>query len=243
MKNIKIKTCAVAFAFAVLLSPSAPPAIAGGLPAGDYAGDFMIRAGLAGVLPNSKFDAITVDGTPGVFGSGAAEVDDSAVPHLTLSYFLTRNVAVELFCCFAQHGVQAAGPLSALDELGETMIFPPALTLQYHFDTGTSVKPYLGVGAQYIHFFDTSSSIGGTLEIDDAWGVVAQAGADIEMGNGWYLNGDIKYTWLESDAQFRNALGTGTDLDVGFDLDPLIVSVALGYRFNLLKSPTPASFK
>ncbi|MEO1543515.1 MAG: OmpW family outer membrane protein, partial [Pseudomonadota bacterium] len=165
------------------------------------------------------------------------------VPHLTLSYFLTRNIAVELFCCFAQHGVQGAGDLAGT-ELGETMIFPPALTLQYHFDTGTKVKPYLGVGAQYIHFFDTSSSIGGSLDIDDAWGVVAQAGADIEMGNGWYLNGDIKYTWLESDAHFRNvALPGATDLDVGFDLDPLIVSVALGYRFNLLKSPTMASYK
>lgn len=207
-------------------------------PAGSYSGDVLIRAGIAGVLPNSKFDVI--DQAPGL-GVDQAEVDDAWVPHLTISYFLNKNLAVELFCCFAQHGAQGQGNLAGT-ELGETMIFPPALTLQYHFDSMNGFKPYVGAGVQYIHFFDTTSSIGGTLDIDDAFGFVLQGGADFELGNGFYLNADIKYTFLETEANFRNT-ALAPALDVDFDLDPLIVSFALGYRFNLFNSPAPAPYK
>jgi len=208
--------------------------------AGDYSGDVLIRAGVAGVLPNSEF--ATIDSAAlGPLGPEQAEVDDAWVPHLTLSYFLNKNIAVELFCCFAQHGIQGQRGLAGT-ELGETMIFPPALTLQYHFNSVNGFKPYVGVGAQYIHFFDTSSSIGGDLEIDDAWGFVLQGGADYELGNGFYLNADIKYTWLESTATFSDAAGTGP-ATVDFDLDPLIVSFAVGYRFNLFNRTAPMPFK
>lgn len=93
--------------------------------AGDYKGDFMVRAGVSVVAPDSSAD-VFVNGTrvPGF----DAEVSTEVIPSATLTYFFTNNVAVELFCCFAKHDVDGKGGLNGVD-LGDTWIFPPALTL------------------------------------------------------------------------------------------------------------------
>ncbi len=205
--------------------------------AGDYSGDFMIKAGVSGVLPNSDFEGLNLNGVPlPAFAGDIAEVDDSWVPSLTLTYFATKNIGVELFCCFAQHGIEAKGALAnALvnDELGETMIFPPILTLQYHFDSFSGIKPYVGAGVQFIHFFDEGSELAGNdLEIDSAWGFSLQAGVDFELGSGWYAGADVRYTWLDTTATFTNTVN-GNQLSTDLDLDPLIVSAHVGYRFDL----------
>lgn len=203
--------------------------------AGDYSGDFMIKAGVSGVLPNSDFDGLALNGTPiAAFAGDIADVDDSWVPSLTLTYFATKNIGIELFCCFAQHGVEAQGALAAagVGELGETMIFPPILTLQYHFDSFNGIKPYVGAGVQFIHFFDESSELANnSLEIDSAFGFSLQGGVDFELGQGWYAGADVRYTWLETEATFTD--NAGNTLSTDFDLDPLIVSAHVGYRFNL----------
>lgn len=50
----------------------------------------------------------------------------------------------------------------------------------------------------------------------------------MELGQGWYFNADIKKVWLDTDASWK-----GTDVKADVTVDPLIVSVGLGYRFNL----------
>lgn len=227
MTMFKYSGMAAAAAMALAAFTTAPAS------AGDYSGDFMIKAGVSGVLPNSEFDGLNLNGGPFLAGD-IAEVDDSWVPSLTLTYFVNKNIGVELFCCFAQHGIEAKGALAAagFGEIGETMIFPPILTLQYHFDPISGIKPYIGAGVQFIHFFDEGSEIGGDLEIDTAFGFSLQGGVDVELGGGWYAGADVRYTWLDTEATIRNVPGVG-DLQTDFDLDPLIVSAHVGYRFNL----------
>jgi outer membrane protein len=149
------------------------------------------------------------------------DVSDEVIPTLTLSYFFSKNVAVELFCCFAKHQAELNGT-----DVADFWIFPPALTLQYHFDSMGGWKPYVGAGVQYIAPFDESSPLG-NLNIDDAFGFTLQAGVDIEIGQGWYLNADVKKTFIDHDITLD-----GAPL-ASIDLDPWIFSVGLGYRFNL----------
>ncbi len=198
----------------------------------DRTGSVTVRVGATVVDPDSSAD---------VFAGGAriagadAEVSTEVVPSLTLAYFFTHNVAVELFCCFAKHEVDGKGTLNGID-LGDTWIFPPALTLQYHFDTGGAFKPYVGAGIQYINFFDESRSDlagGARLDIDDAVGFTLQAGVDIDIGNGWFLNGDVKKTFLDTDASWE-----GTNVTADVDLDPWLFTAAVGRRFNLF-GPAP----
>ncbi len=75
------------------------------------------------------------------------ELDDEFIPTLTLTYFLNKNLAVELFCCFANLDARIC---TGTTKVADFWVFPPALTLQYHFDSMGGFKPYVGVGLQYI---------------------------------------------------------------------------------------------
>ena len=186
--------------------------------AGSNTGDFMVR--VQGTYVDFNDDA---SGLP-------IELDNEFIPTATLTYFFNNNLAVELFCCFAKLEAEGTrGPIDGVD-LGDFWVFPPALTLQYHFDNFGGFKPYVGAGVQYIHFFSEGrSDLPGNpkIDLDDAVGFTLQAGVDISLGDGWYLNADIKKTWIETDASWSGV--TTADVDV----DPWIYSVGLGYRFNL----------
>ncbi len=232
----RLGTVLAALALAIGLAPAAE--------AGDYNGNFMVRVLGAGVITDDSLNSLnSVSGAPTDDLKAAgfdAAVSNEVIPAATLTYFLSKNVSVELFCCFAHHHIDLKAPaaFSALSgKVTETWIFPPALTLQYHFDGMGPFKPYLGVGAQYIHFFSEGTGSNtlqaASVDIDNAFGVTLQAGLDVAIGSGWYLNADVKKTWLDTTATWRNSGVTGGDIVAKVDLDPLIVSAGLGYRFNL----------
>ena len=209
--------------------------LAGAWPAaaGDNNGNFMVRVLGTVVDPDTDVKSVTADGAP-VAGADA-DVSTEVIPALTLTYFFNPNIAVELFCCFAQHDVDGKGSLSGLGEIASTWIFPPALTLQYHFNAMGGFKPYVGAGVQFIAFFDEGTGDNklnaSSVDIDNAFGFTLQAGADIALGDGWYLNADVKKTWLNTDVTWHDTdLGT---VRADVDLDPWIFSAGLGYRFNL----------
>jgi outer membrane protein len=91
---------------------------------------------------------------------------------------------------------------------------------------------------QYIHFFNEkvgANSMNSTsVSFSDAFGPALQAGVDIEIGRGWYLNADIKKTWLDTKVTWQNAVGGAAGTIVAKDrLDPMTISLGLGYRFDL----------
>ena len=190
--------------------------------AGNYGGDTLVRIQGTVVVPDSSAK-VNID------PKADADVSTEVIPTLTLTHFFTKNIAAELFCCFARFEAEGKGSLHGTD-LGSFWAFPPIVTLQYHFDPVGGFKPYVGAGVQYIHYFDGGKSdLGGAkIKLDDSWGFALQAGVDVELGQGWYLNADIKKVWLDTDASWS---GTAVKADV--TVDPLIVSVGLGYRFNL----------
>ncbi|MDH3579370.1 MAG: hypothetical protein OEM91_01930 [Hyphomicrobiales bacterium] len=51
------------------------------------------------------------------------------------------------------------------------------------------------------------------------------------MGNGWFLNGDVKKTWLDADASWQ-----GTNITSDVEIDPWLFTAAIGRRFNLFGS-------
>jgi outer membrane protein len=208
-----------------------------GLPAsaGDESGNVIIRALATVVDPDT--DA-TVRAGGAVIPGADADVSTEVIPALTLSYFLSQNLAVELFCCFAKHEIKGTGAIASLGEIADTWIFPPAFTLQYHFSGLGAWKPYVGAGTQFIGFFDEGTGANrlgaSSVDIDDAFGFTLQAGLDLSLGNGWYLNADVKKTWLDTTVTWRNASALGgIDVKGDADVDPWIFSAGLGYRFNL----------
>jgi outer membrane protein len=186
--------------------------------AGDSNGDFQVKLGVTGLIFDDKTTSTNVPGL-------TAEVNDTVIPTLMLNYYLTNNWSIELFCCFAQLNVE--GKTAITSKLASTWVFPPMLTAQYHFDGMGPFRPYLGAGVQYIHYFDESSNIGGSVDFRDSWGFVLQAGADWDLGQGWSLGLDAKKVW--EDTRLNYSLPAFAE----HDLDPWVVTANLGYRFNL----------
>ncbi len=206
---------------------------AGAAQAGDTQGNFMIRVLGTVVDPATDVKSVTDDGAA-ITGANAS-VSTEVIPALTLTYFFDPNWAVELFCCFSKHNIDGKGSLAGLGEIADTWIFPPIVTLQYHFAGLGPVKPYVGAGVQYIHFFDEgtgANALGASsVDIDDAFGFALQFGADVSLGQGWYLNADVKKVWLGTDVTWHDtSLGT---VKADVDIDPWIISAGIGYRFNL----------
>lgn len=212
--------------------------------AGDYNGNFMVRLQGTEVITQDKLKSLTsVSGAPVSDLKAAgfdAEVSDRFLPTATLTYFLNKNLALELFCCFSKHSVDLKAPAgfsSLSGKVADSWIFPPALTLQYHFDGLGALKPYVGAGAQWIHFFKESTADNtlksSSVSFSDAFGVTLQAGLDYQLGGGWYLNADIKKSWLSTKATWHNSAITGGDIVAKDNIDPLIISAGVGYRFNL----------
>ncbi len=166
-----------------------------------------------------------VDSTTSIGGS--ADVSNSVVPELDISYFFTPNIAAELILATAPHEVTAANTALGNLDLGDTWILPPTLTLQYHFLPGDDTwRPYVGAGVNYSIFYAEDAEDVADLEIDGGFGYALQAGVDIPLQDKWALNFDVKKIYLDIDGKLN-----GGAVTADIDLDPWIFGVGLTYDF------------
>ena len=88
------------------------------------------------------------------------------------------------------------------------------------------------VHASNIKYFNSNSTLAGfnSVKFSDSWGPVAQIGFDYELGGGWSVGMDAKYVWESTKLTFTGGANTVT---TKHDLDPLLLTVNMGYRFNI----------
>ncbi len=150
------------------------------------------------------------------------KLSNSYVPELDATYFFTPNIAAELIAAVSPHRVSTRNGVDA----GDVWLLPPTLTLQYHFTQLDSVKPYVGAGVNYTHFFGANAGSLTNPKYDDSFGAALQAGADIPLGNNWYANLDVKKIYIDTTARFSNSA-----VRANVDIDPWVVGVGVGYKF------------
>lgn len=209
-------------AAAVLVSMLAPASAA--------QGDWLVRLRGIWVAPQDESSAVLP-----TFPTGSASVDDAIVPELDFTYFLSDHVGAELILATSPHDISGEGALAGLGKIADTMALPPTLTLQYHFMPNAKFRPYVGVGVNWTVFYSEdatsalNTAIGATkVSLDDSFGWAAQAGADIDLSERFFLNLDVKYIDIDTTATLRTgALVNQVDVDI----DPLVVGVGLGFRF------------
>ncbi|MFN3869198.1 MAG: OmpW/AlkL family protein, partial [Hyphomicrobiaceae bacterium] len=148
--------------------------------AGDYNGDFLVRLQGTYLYTDDNMDRVTLNGADitAAFqaGTGESYTTNSVLPTLTLTYFFNKNIAAELFCCFGKSSVKLDLVGGGSAPVGDTWMFPPIVTLQYHFDSMGGFKPYVGAGVQYIHFFsEDAAAAGDRMTVDNAFGFALQA--------------------------------------------------------------------
>jgi outer membrane protein len=245
MKNL---VCG-AFA-AALLGSLAAPAFAADLPstkgAPVYApidesfDPFLIRVRALGVLPNGS--GSTLNGAS-IYG---AKLSDNVVPEVDLTYFITKHWAVEVIAGMAHTTLSGQlVPGGQTYGIANTTLLPPTATLQYHFALG-QLDPYLGIGANYTWFLQTTSPLtralgaGDAVNLHGAAGLALQAGLDYYLTKHWVLNADAKYLFLHTDG--NTPFGPNT---VQVNANSWLLGLGVGYRFgaaDLFPAPVMAKY-
>lgn len=184
-------------------------------------GDWLLRFGLTNVSPDDSSG--TFSGAPTV---GAA-VDGDTQPSFNITYMLRDNIGIEVLGALPfSHDITATGGASG--KVADTKQLPPTISLQYHFKPAASTRPYVGLGLNYTTFFDTNTTgalAGTSLDLDDSFGLAAQAGVDIDINQDWFFNADVRYIDIETTAT-SSALG---NIDVS--IDPWVFTLGVGTAF------------
>lgn len=222
-------------------------------------GDFIGRAGLATVDPNSSSSNLETGLTGLEVVPGArVKVGSDTQLGLTFSYMLTDKVAVGLLGSTPfKHDIKGSGVLSGTGKLGETKHLPPTLTLQYFpMPSGSKFQPYIGAGVNYTNFFEekTSQTLTGTIDavaqatigtpagtvdrtdltLDDSFGVAAEVGLDYMLTDNLGVNAAVWWIDLDTDADIGVYAADGSKITTGeldVEIDPWVYMVGVSYRF------------
>ena len=203
-----------------LIALAAVAALAPQFAAAQDSGSWIVR-GRALYLQSDNGGSTNVAGV----GSLGLKTNDKAFPELDISYFFTPNVAAELILTYPQYQeIKSDGV-----KIGGFRHLPPTLTAQYHFTNFQGFRPYVGAGINFtsitqVHWIDAVQSLKPSVS-DNSFGWAVQAGVDIPVGNGWLVNLDVKKVKIGVDVKLD-----GTKIG-DFNVDPLLFSVGVGYRF------------
>lgn len=183
-------------------------------------GPWMVRIRALSLTPANKSDAIPSLGV----AADKITVSSKIFPDVDIAYFFSKHIAAELVLTYPQqHDVKLNDT-----KIGTFKHLPPTLLAQYHFIPDGVVRPYIGVGANLtlISSVDIKVPNVGALDLESSSvGAAAQAGADIKLAPGKYLNIDVKKVMIGSDVLL------GTTKVSAVKVDPWLVSIGLGVRF------------
>jgi outer membrane protein len=150
---------------------------------------------------------------------------------------ITPNWGVELILGYSEHTIKAEKGVAALGDVIDTKVLPPTLLLQYHFAPNSTIRPYIGAGINYTYFFDEEvvgpvlPNAGDDVKLDSSWGFAVQAGVDVAINDDWFVNADVKYIDIDTEAHFSDIIVTGVNARINAEVDPIIWSIGIGRRF------------
>jgi outer membrane protein len=188
-------------------------------------GDWVVRLGAAHVNPDASSNPLA-----NVAADARVDVDSNTQLGITLGYMYTDNIGIGLLAATPfKHDIKGAGDIAALGTIGETKHLPPTLTLQYHFAPQGKVRPFVGAGLNYTNFFSEKTiGLGDTkLELDDSWGLAAEAGVDIDINDRWFVSGQLWYLDIDTKAKLTGDINDSARVSV----DPWVVMIGIGTTF------------
>ena len=192
------------------------------------AGDWLIRVRAIGIEPTGDSNGIAPD-----LLTSSLEPQFAIMPEIDFTYMVTSNIGLELIAETSPHDIEGQGAIAGLGNVANSWLLPPTLLLQYHFDTNSRFRPYLGAGVNYTITWgeNADASLEGVLgptdvKLDNSLGFAVQAGMDIEIDDRWFVNLDVKYIDIDAKLTSGGVIRT-TDVSI----DPIIFGVGIGYRF------------
>ena len=209
-------------------------ACAAGAATAQAAGHWMLKGGFNGIAPQVKSGDLSPPGLPG------SQIDVKSANSLIASatYMLTDHVSFETFIGLPyRHDVVGDGALSGVGKIGSVKQVSPTIFAQYRFlAANAALRPYVGVGLTYAHFYGEEGSgaltaltnPGGPptrLSSESAFGVTLQGGLTVRLNGPWYLDVMISKSFIKNSTR----LSTGQSVDT--KLDPVSTGLSIGYQF------------
>lgn len=202
------------------------------MPAHAAQGDVLVRVRTILVAPNERSGGIVP-----AFPNEEVAVGNSVMPEIDFTYMATDHLGLELVLATTKHNLSGrTGTTGGIGKLGSSWVLPPTLTAQYHFVPAGHVRPYVGAGINYTIFWNEDASdaleaaVGRThVRMSDSFGWALQAGVDIDLTKTVFLNLDVKYIDMRTDARLSTtAIGVQ---QVRVDINPIVAGIGVGMRF------------
>jgi outer membrane protein len=223
--NTTVKLLALAAAMSVATAASAQ----------QTAGTWLVTAGINKITPKVKSGDVSAPALPGT----KADIDSDTKPRVAFAYMVTDNISGEIDLGLPyKHDLIGAGSIEGTGKLGTSEVLPPTAFIQYRFLPANAMfRPYVGLGITYAHFQKERGSgqltailntggPGASFKVDDKWAASYQIGGTVKINEQWFVDATVIKTKLKTKVHFS----TGQNQDIR--LDPLAVSVSVGYNFK-----------
>ena len=223
--NTTVKLLALAAAMSVATAGSAQ----------QTAGTWLVTAGINKITPKVDSGDVSAPALPGT----KADIDPDTKPRVAFAYMVTDNISAEIDLGLPyKHDLVGAGSIEGTGKLGTSEVLPPTAFIQYRFLPANAMfRPYVGLGITYAHFQKERGSgqltailntggPGATFKVDDKWAASYQIGGTVKINEQWFVDATVIKTMLKTKVHFS----TGQTQDIR--LDPLAVSVSVGYNFK-----------
>ena len=198
------------------------------------AGQWTAKFGFNELTPKVESGNVSAPALPNT----KADVEGDIQPVLIFAYGLTDNISLETALGTPyKNKIVGAGAVAGVGELGTVQALPPTLFAQYRFfSPSATFRPFVGIGATYVHFLKARGSgkltallnPGGepvTFEIDNKFTYTAQLGVAVNISERWFADVTVNKSKLRTDVH----VSTGQTQHM--KLDPVAVVLAVGYKF------------
>jgi outer membrane protein len=188
-------------------------------------GDFYVRAGASAMDPDTRSESFSTIPRSGV------RLDSDVTLGGALGWFVTDSVALEISSSLPYspdlEGNRALKDLG-IGNLGDVKYVPTYVTVNWFIEDTSAVTPYLGAGVAFNKFYDENARPPGLdVNLESTFTPTFLAGVEMDFGVPVLVHFDVRYTLLDTDATFSGAI----DETVEMEIDPVVFSLGLGYRF------------
>jgi len=218
-------------------------------------GDWLIRGGVSVMNPKKT-------NLPDALG-GDIVFDKAPSATFTTAYMVSEHIATELMLAWPFDLDIQLKNAAGTTTIGDTELFPPTLSLQWHFNPDGRIDPYIGAGINYTtfsrnHLDYTEAGLppGSSFELDHSLGAAGQLGVNWYLSERWFLNAEVRWIDLDSDVTARvppqpvvEPPPGGVFATVGeqifrgqtAEIDPWVYGIHIGYRIGAARSAPAAA--
>jgi outer membrane protein len=198
------------------------------------AGQWTVKFGFNELTPKVESGNVSAPALPNT----KADVKGDIQPVLVVAYGLTDNISLETALGTPyKNSIVGAGSVEGVGELGTVEALPPTVFAQYRFFSPNAMfRPFVGIGATYVHFMRERGSgkltallnPGGapvSFDIDNKFTYTAQLGLAMNFSERWFADVTVNKSKLRTTVNFS------TGQTQFMKLDPVAVVLAVGYKF------------